>query len=866
MSMPYCYLKSFLLLLLLVLTGCQGELYNNAELFEEKFGEASTTNECETDSATGFSQGDGSVSAPFEICNKEQLINLAIKLNNVSSYLTVASKHFKLTANIDMNGPEEVTYPMGFLAVNILADKAAPNLYPFKGVFDGDNYYVDNIVMNLDDQNYVGFFQHLGPTAVVKNLRLRGMISVSDTSYYVGSVAGYSEGKIENVISYITLNLDTTTYAGGLVGYQKNNEIIDSEYRGFVKVDDSGTHVGGILGGAKSVELNDVLNFSDVQGKDYVGGIVGSAETITADLVSSYKVVSGSGHYVGGIAGRLFSNSSLTNLIARSRVITTGNYAGALVGVSENSNISIAASSCLVAISNVDCQIQAGNYAGGIAGACLGNNSFDQITINRSLISDGYGAALGCAYNEGVNISNSTLDGIVKASNHYIAGAVAYSTGPIELSQVEVNADIFGSAVNSQNYLGMVTGYTSGQVVVTSSEFNGTIGEDPNDPGGKKCHDYVGGLIGENTKTVEVSDTEINLTVNCTGNFIGGIFGANSAESGSSAQISSSTFSGSVSGFYAVGGVVGISQGEFNLNSTTISGDVIAESYYAGGVAGMVDANSNNFSVNRADFNGTVEAPITAGGIIAYGSGAISINDSYIGFNGGIRLTSEAKSGGVAGDITSAFISDVHVYRLDMPTTSSESMGGLIGIGTELQIIRSSIKDSDITGNTMLGGIAASLSSSFLEMIQVSEVNVVGAGDYIAGGVAILNGSTLSNLQLGSSDANKAPSHDFVSGGNYVTGGIARIESASMIRNSISTFDISVAGARGGFVAIDLNADSVTNQVYFDSDRAGTPLIANGLGVNYTRIEMTDIIMFGSFDFNSWSQPTVSTLYPELQL
>jgi len=865
--MPKCYLKSLFILLLSILTGCQGELYNNSELFEESFGEASTPSGCQTDSTTGFSQGDGSAGAPYEICNKEQLINLAIKMNSAITYPSVATKHFKLTANIDMNGPEEVTYPIGYLAENILKDKLPPNARPFDGVFDGDGYYVDNIVMNLENQNYVGFFQHLGPFAEIKNLRLRGMISVADTSYYVGSVAGYSEGKIENVISYITLNLDTTIYSGGLVGYQKNNQINTSEYRGFVKVDDSGTHVGGIAGGAKSVQLTGVLNFSDVQGKDYVGGIFGSAETVTGDQLDSSKVVSGSGNYVGGIAGRLYSNSNLTTLTARSRVITTGNYAGSIVGVSENSTLTTVNAECLSSLSNVDCEIQAGNYAGAIAGACLGDNSFENITVNRSLISEGYGAALGCAYNEGVSITDSTLDGLVKASNHYIAGVAAYSIGEIDLSNVEVDAQLFGTNVGTQNYVGMLAGYTSGTVVVSASQFNGTIGDDPNDAlTFEKCHDYAGGLIGENTKSVDVSSSDISLTVNCTGSYIGGLIGANSAEDGQSVQISSINFTGDVTGFYAVGGGVGSSVAGFSLLSSTINANVLSQTYYAGGVAGYVDASTGDFLVNQTQFDGSAEASSTAAGIVAYGVGAITITDSYIGSSSGVTITSENRSGGVAGDITSAYISDVHVSQLNMPNTSAEFMGGLVGVGIELQILRSSVSNSYINGFSYVAGIVASLSTSYVDMVKVRELVINATGDFVAGGIGVLRLSALRNLQLGSHNFSKSNMIDSITGQNMIAGGVAMIETTSVILNSTSTFNLNSAGSFGGFVAQDISIDSVSDNVFFDSDRAGTNLTANGLGINLLSSEMTDIIMYGAFDFGLWSSPTYNFSYPELQL
>ncbi len=885
MIMKFICLRSLFMFVLLLLGGCQGELYNNAELFKENFGQATTPTGCQTDIKTGFSQGDGSTSSPYEICNKDQLINLAIKLNNLSTYSSVATKSFKLTANIDLNGPEEVFYPIGFHGVNNLSDKAAPNSKPFNGEFDGNNYFIDNIVMNLKNQNYVGLFQHLGASAVVKNLNVRGMISIEGSSNYVGSIAGYSEGKIENIISYITLNLDTTYYAGGLVGYQKNNEVIESEYIGFVKVDISGTHVGGILGGAKAVDLNQVLNVSDVQGKDNVGGIIGSAEAITADDLKSSKIVSGSGNYVGGIVGRLFSNSNITNLDACSRVITSGNYSGALVGVIENSNVSNADDDdCSLNLNNSNSEIQASNYAGAVAGACLGNNSFELVTLNRSVISSGFGAALGCAYNEGVEFVDSNLSGRVKASSHYIGGVAGYSAGVIDLEQTVISADIFGTQIEAQNYMGMVAGQSLGHVTISNSDFSGSIGDDPNDAFSfEKCHDYVGGLVGENNKNLIIDNVQLSLSVKCTGSSVGGMIGANVPDNQSYIEISNSQIFTEVEGFYAVGGIVGSNTGKFTLNSSTLDIDVLSETFYAGGVAGFVDVGSEEFNLNLNQVNGFVQAVNSAAGLVAYASSnlpdKIKITDNFIGANGGITIISDDKAGAVAAELYHASISDVHVVDMyvasiahfENPSVDSKAnnIGGIVGVGTYISLIRSSLTGAILHGQNRIAGIASELAYSLVDTVKISNLTIDAIGDIAAGGIGLLNTSILNNLQLGDRDLNKADGVDFISGANFVAGGVAIIEGTEMesvINNSISSFNLAASGIAGGFVASDTSSEITAKHVYFDATRAGTVFSANSIGVDFTSIEMTNITSYGAFDFSSWVKPTYNKFYPDLEL
>jgi len=154
-----------------------------------------------------------------------------------------------------------------------------------------------------------------------------------------------------------------------------------------------------------------------------------------------------------------------------------------------------------------------------------------------------------------------------------------------------------------------------------------------------------------------------------------------------------------------------------------------------------------------------------------------------------------------------------------------------------------------------------------------AQTNKVGIGTTVpqyqldvAGGIGVLRLSALRNLQLGSHNFSKSNMIDSITGQNMIAGGVAMIETTSVILNSTSTFNLNSAGSFGGFVAQDISIDSVSDNVFFDSDRAGTNLTANGLGINLLSSEMTDIIMYGAFDFGLWSSPTYNFSYPELQL
>jgi hypothetical protein len=75
------------------------------------------------------------------------------------------ASHFVLTADIDLNdvsitpiAPDTSTTNGGFQGT------------PFTGVFDGNDYVIRNVDVNMPGSDYVGLFGHLGADGEIKNL------------------------------------------------------------------------------------------------------------------------------------------------------------------------------------------------------------------------------------------------------------------------------------------------------------------------------------------------------------------------------------------------------------------------------------------------------------------------------------------------------------------------------------------------------------------------------------------------------------------------------------------------------------------------------------------------------------------------
>ena len=213
----------------------------------------------------------------------------------------------------------------------------------FAGTFDGNNKYISGLKIRNTDGNNAGLFAQISGT--VKNLELRDVdIEVSvNRSKYVGAVAGYSTGTIENCVVS-----GTVTGKGQGLGFS----------------------VGGVVGGsygskAKIIGCSSTASVTGNGPAGRVGGIVGTN-------MSSYYVIA-CYHTGGAITGD-----------------GTGNiYAGGVVGRNSVAQVVACYASCNVNISNGQ-----GN-AGGVIGYDDGGSSYNACywagTIKKGNAEQGWG-------------------------------------------------------------------------------------------------------------------------------------------------------------------------------------------------------------------------------------------------------------------------------------------------------------------------------------------------------------------------------------------------------------------------------------------------------------------------------------------
>lgn len=170
---------------------------------------------CQTDSGTGFSAGDGSLGDPYQICSWGQLDNMRTDL----------SANYILTSNlssIDTNYANFGSHwtPIGDCGSD--CDQMGEN-NPFTGSFDGGNFFISNLVVDLPVISGVGLFGN--SAGDISNVGLDG-VSISGNSYVGGLVGRQQAGEISGV--NISGSVAGYSYVGGIVGYQAGGSISNS--------------------------------------------------------------------------------------------------------------------------------------------------------------------------------------------------------------------------------------------------------------------------------------------------------------------------------------------------------------------------------------------------------------------------------------------------------------------------------------------------------------------------------------------------------------------------------------------------------------------------------------------------------------
>lgn len=300
----------------------------------------------------------------YTVDNEKGLKNLAKLVNNGAIDINIT-----LTADITLTG--EWT-PIG------IDDK-----HQYIGTFDGGNHTISGLTVTGSDE-YAGLFGYIGKDGgTVKNVVLENVQITSDYQYgYVGGVAGYSRGNIENCS--VSGSVSSRCTAGGVVGQQFGGSITlcgssatvkgTGEVGGVAgKTDNSATLTACYATGNVTFERASTIN-------TFAGGVVGSNGTgsiLTACYATGNVTGTGTGTgscYVGGVTG---DNASGTLTACYHATGTVSGPDGATGGVTGRNYTSLGA------------PVITACYWGSNPDTGIGYNEGGSTTIETTKVTDG---------------------------------------------------------------------------------------------------------------------------------------------------------------------------------------------------------------------------------------------------------------------------------------------------------------------------------------------------------------------------------------------------------------------------------------------------------------------------------------------
>ena len=395
-----------------------------------------------------------------DISNASELIAFAQAFDN-GSYDSPMIPVVKLTANISGFTDEQIT---NFNATGGIGSSSKK----FHGIFDGEGYTIADLAVTAP------LFSHIGPTGVVKNVKLTSTCSVTYSSGIsadtdLGAIAGYSEGFISDCVNMAPVSCNSSEYTdgmlniGGIVGRQNaTGTISDCTNYGAVTStapvsDDAAKSIsksifmGGIVGTvARPASGNTALIENCANHGDVKNGL-DTGEPVQTCLL-----------HLGGVVGWIYSTSSsaditIAGLVNTGNVTKTNNSArdydghcvlvGGLIGGIHGEGVSDYSGQVAIKNSHVkNCRVQTGNFnnsngygeasqAGGFVALARGNQSTKNISFSDNCyVEDVYvicrrgfaggfvSWARGVVFN-GCQVLNSSVRG--NLANCYFGGGIA---------------------------------------------------------------------------------------------------------------------------------------------------------------------------------------------------------------------------------------------------------------------------------------------------------------------------------------------------------------------------------------------------------------------------------------------------------
>ena len=430
-----------------------------------------------TDTAV-FSGGSGTESDPYLISTKDDLWEMAEKINTKETNREYSGAFYRLTADIDLGGRKEWV-PIG--CYNLYADS-----FLFEGTFDGCGHAIRGIHISYTNpligqkQGIFGLFGQVSGT--VKDLTI-GNSSISakgDNSIIVGAVAGkLIGGTLTNCHTTDSVSVSGNYHSGGICGYADSRSIL-SGCTNAASVTDTGTvgYAGGITalafcriegcansgsvvseqseaGGIAAAVKNSVTdceNTGDVTARKYAAGIVCqfsdgalnpgmNDDTVTLLRCANSGKITSEQDVAGGIAASCRTGSIVE--CRNSGSVTSPKETGGILAYFQHSVFGTPCEQFTISrCENTGTIVSNGNYtAGGICGMtygaetrlvfenCVNSGSVEAEGLTNTMVSSAYaGGILGEGRISALEIRSCRNSGFVRG--YAVSGGILGNASP----------------------------------------------------------------------------------------------------------------------------------------------------------------------------------------------------------------------------------------------------------------------------------------------------------------------------------------------------------------------------------------------------------------------------------------------------
>lgn len=597
------------------------------------------------------------------------------------------------------------------------------------------------------------------------NIYVGGIVGANDANTKL-TIQKATNGATQNALSVGGLNPSNGAFKNGV----SLNALAGGRY-------DFGTAYGALAGGiigyaTPNTKLENCTNYGTVAHKCAAGGFAGWNEgTITGGSMAASLGNREAGYtYLGGVAG---VNGGLIQSAypAKDCAVRGDSCVGGIAGVNLGGDATASTRKGLIICTenNSTGTVEANRYAGGVAGANVGNISLSGQLQSSVTATDYAGGVAGINTDKGSIYSaenaNGAVRGSVTAANY--AGGVA-GTNRAEITRAENHASVRAST----KYAGGIAGVNdAGGTISYCSHASG------NADAVYATNGEAGGIAGNNNSGASIENVQVKANVTAANGTAGGVTATNF-------------------------GIIG--QGSGLENNSSVSGCTItgtSESIGAVAAYNGKDATIRNVRL-AANANVQFSTPaVTIGGLAGMNEGTVTgcqVENGALSLNDGLRAgTNTVTLGGAVGRTTAdGKVSSTDV-RLDLTQNLDKytNLGGVAGKND------GTLKQCTYSG-TMGGNAGAD---------GLVSVGARSTGSTV-GGIAGLNNSTITGCEVkyiklqvsGISNITTTQTADEKLASASHVGGIAGRNNAEITKSYVATVRSGSAGsiitARYGFV------------------------------------------------------------------